>query len=92
MSFLLFLVGFLEKWTKRENFGQLRLRIGEETPRNDEGPHSSEGSRRREAEREGWPSLEFLRRGEATVHSMENCCVSVLFCFSVAPRTGLLDK
>ena len=24
MSFLLFLVGFLEKWTKREKYGQLR--------------------------------------------------------------------
>ena len=36
-------------------------------------------------------SVAVLPRGLATVHSMENCCVLVLSCYSVAPRTCLLD-
>ena len=56
MSFLLLLVGFMEKWTKRKKSGQLRgvLHSDKETPRSGEGPRNGEGSpHRSEVEREG---------------------------------------
>ena len=92
MSFLWFLVGFLEKWMKSCKYGQAVgvLRHGVETP------HCSGGPRHGVAfHAVVWPSGEFghprVRNGVATVHNMENCCVLVLFCYSVAPRTCLLD-
>ena len=61
MSFLLSLVKFLEKWTKREFWAIVGvLCSGEETPCSGEGPSIGEESPCRcEAEREGWPDLEF---------------------------------
>ena len=67
-------------------------------------PHSNEGPCHGVAEKRIFPSSGPLRRSEglrhsvavlhydlAIVHSMENCYVLVLFCYSVAPRTRLLD-
>ena len=99
MSFLWFLVGFLEKWVKSCKYEQVVgvLRRGIETLRRSEGPHHGVASHPAE-----WPSGEFghprvrrsvaeLRRSVATIHNKENCCVLVLFFYFVAPRTHLLD-
>ena len=86
MSFLLFLVGFLEKWTKRENFRQLRGSFAvakrpltaAKIPTPQRG---REGRLARSRVRRGVAQLchnvVVLCRDEATVHSMEMLC----FCF-----------
>ena len=82
----------MEKWVKSRKYGQAVgvLRRGIETPRYSGGPCHDVAFHFR-----AWPSLEFghprVRRGVATVHSMENYIVLVLFYYSVAPRTRLLD-
>ena len=86
MSFLLFLVGFLEKWTKREKSGQLRGSFAAAkrslattkvlaTSRDPSSLQSQEGRL----------ALPQFRRCEAIVHSMKMLCF-VLFCYSIIPR------
>ena len=83
--FLWFLVRFVEKGPKRENFGQLSKvpRSGEETPR------GNEELRRGRAEREEWPGLWFATA--KPLFTTLKCCVFVSFCFSVFSKTCILN-
>ena len=91
-----FLVQFMKKEMKSANLGNFRvLRRGVGIPRSGVGiPRSSLGPcqgvacpRRGVAEREVWTSLGTPRRSYCSQH--RNFCV--LFCFSVAPKSCLLD-
>ena len=92
MTFLWFLVGFMEKWVKSCKSGHPVgvLRHNVETPCRSGGPRHGVAFHAT-----AWPSGEFdhsrVRRDVATVHNMENYSVLVLFYYSVAPRTRLLD-
>ena len=82
-SFLLILVGFLEKWTKSANLGNFGvLRYGVRIPRNNVGPHQGVACPRRGvAERRLGQALgtprrsEGLRRGVALFTDMCFCRV-----------------
>ena len=72
------------------------LRSGEETPRSGEGPRNGEGPRsgegsphRSKAERKGSLGLGFA--AVKPPFTAWKCCVFVSFCFSVVPKTCLLD-
>ena len=92
MSFLLFLVGFMEKLTKRENFGQLRGSFAAakrpltaaKVLAAAKDPHSATRLRRKIG-----PASGLLRRNHYSQH--EKCCVLVLFYYFVIPRTCPLD-
>ena len=92
MSFLLFLVGFLEKWTKREKFGQLRGSFA--TAKRPLAAAKvlvvtkDHHTAARPREKVG-PASGSGRRSYYSQH--EKCYVLVLFCYSVAPRNRLLD-
>ena len=74
------------------------IRRGKETPRSGEG-----SPRRSKVEREGWPDLGFVAAKLSFIALKQcfamtkplftawKCCVFVSFCFSVFPKTYLLD-
>ena len=85
-SFLLFFGWIFGKMDQKRKIRAIAgvLRSDEETPHSGEGsPHHSE------AEREGWPDLEFA--ATKPLFTAWKCCVFVSFCFSVVPKTCLLD-
>ena len=88
MSFLLFLVRFLEKREKKANleiYGVLRRCVG--IPRSSVGPPQGMVCPRRDmAEKEVWKALGMLQR--STIHNMEN--FGLLSCFVIPLFRGLV--
>ena len=86
MSFLFFLVGFLEKWTKSEKSGQLRgsLEMEKRPIAAVKDPLAAARPRGKVG-----PVLGSPRRSYCSQHNKMLCFV--LFCYAVAPRTRLLD-
>ena len=80
------LVRFVGKMTKNSKFWAMSrvLRSSEETPRSGEGP-----PRCSEAEKEDFSILTFV--AAKPLSTAWKCCVFVSFCFSVVPKTCLLD-
>ena len=93
MSFLLILVGFMEKVTKSANMGNFRvLRRGVGIPRSSVGPLQGVACPRHGmAEREVWTTSgtplrrSTPRRSYYSLHWKFSCFV--LFCYFVIPRT-----